>query len=697
MKLVIAEKPSVAISIAGVIGANKKQDGYYEGGGYLVSWCYGHLVEPANADAYDEKYRKWAIADLPILPEPWQYEVTADKKKQFKVLAGLMKDKRVDSLVCATDAGREGELIFRLVYLQAGCKKPFERLWISSMEDAAIRDGFANLKPGTEYDNLFASALSRAQADWIVGINASRLFSCLYGASLNVGRVQSPTLAMMVQRAGEIQDFKKEKYYHVHINPGGADATGERIKTKKEADAMQAACDKKQAVLSSLATEQKTVNPPKLFDLTSLQREANRLYGYTAQQTLDYAQALYEKKLLTYPRTDSQYLTADMADTATDVAAMVYSKIPFAAKAPMQGDMGRVVNDKKVSDHHAIIPTASLAGADLASIPASECNILTLVAARLLCATAAPHIYEAVTAVFTCEGHEFKARGRTVQTPGWKEIDALYRATLKEKPKEDKDEKDGDKALPELAEGQTFDAVDATISEHTTKPPKPYTEDTLLSAMERAGNEETDPDAERMGLGTPATRAGVIEKLVHKGFVKREKKQLIPTEKGINLIRILPDTLTSAKLTAEWENALTEIAKGKYTAPVFMAGIVELTRAIIKENPTPSDELKQLFPNPVRPVVGPCPRCGGDVHEGKRNFYCGNRECKFAMWKNDRFFENKKKALTADLAAKLLNDGKAPLKGFYSAKTGNRYDATVVLADTGQYVNYKLEFPPRKK
>lgn len=696
MKLVIAEKPSVAISIAGVIGADKKQDGYYEGGGYLVSWCYGHLVEPANADAYDERYKKWAIADLPILPEPWQYEVTNDKRKQFKVLAGLMKDKRVESLVCATDAGREGELIFRLVYMQAGCKKPFERLWISSMEDAAIRDGFANLKPGTEYDNLFASALSRAHADWLVGINASRLFSCLYGASLNVGRVQSPTLAMMVERAGQIQDFKKEKYYHVHINPAGADATGERVKTKKEADAMQAACDKQQAVLSSLATEQKTVNPPKLFDLTSLQREANRLYGYTAQQTLDYAQALYEKKLITYPRTDSQYLTADMADTATDVAAMVYSTIPFAAKAPMQGDAARVVNDKKVSDHHAIIPTAQLAAIDLAALPASECNILTLVAARLLCATGIPHIYEAVTAVFTCAGNEFKAKGKTILTPGWKEVEQLYRATLKEKPKEDKDGGD-EKALPELAEGQTFDGVDATVSEHTTKPPKPYTEDTLLSAMERAGNEDTDPDAERMGLGTPATRAGVIEKLVNKGFVKREKKQLIPTEKGVNLIRVLPDTLTSPKLTAEWENALTEIAKGKYTAPVFMAGIVELTRTIIKENPAPSDELKALFAT-SRPAIGTCPRCGGDVYEGKRNFYCGNRECQFAMWKNDRFFENKKKSLTATIAAQLLKDGKAPVSGFYSEKTGNKYDAIVVLADTGEkYVNYKLEFPPKKK
>lgn len=692
MKLVIAEKPSVALSIAQVLGADQKQSGYYEGGGYLVSWCYGHLVEPVNAATYDEKYKRWRYADLPIIPEDWQYRVTPDKKKQFQVLAGLMKDSRVASLVCATDAGREGELIFRLVYLQVGCKKPFERLWISSMEDAAIREGFENLKPGTDYDNLFASALCRSQADWIVGINATRLFSVLYGASLNVGRVQSPTLAMLVDRAQQIQDFTKEKYYHVHINPGGADATGERIKTKEEADAMQAACDKQQAVLLSLNTEEKTVNPPKLYDLTTLQRDANRLYGFTAQQTLDYAQALYEKKLLTYPRTDSQYLTADMAGTAAEVAELVCGKLDFAKKVAEPGDVARLIDDKKVSDHHAIIPTAELAKVELASVPGGEQNILTLVAARLLCGMADPHVYESVKAVFTCAGHEFTAKGKTVLTPGWKTTDQLFKDTLKEKPSEDKE---GEKTLPEFSEGQTFDTVDACASEHTTSPPKPYTEDTLLSAMERAGNEDTDPDAEKMGLGTPATRAGVIEKLVQKEFVRREKKHLIPTDKGTNLICILPDNLTSPKLTAEWENALTQISKGEFGGDAFMKGIGELAWTLVQNNTAPDEEHKALFERD-RPVLGVCPRCSANVYESKKNYYCEDKECSFVMWKNDRWWENKKKAFTADIAAQLLKNGKAEVKGLYSAKTGKKYDATVLLADTGdRYVNYRLHFPEK--
>lgn len=692
MKFVIAEKPSVGAAIAAVIGANQKKNGYYEGNGYIVSWCFGHLVEPADAHLYDERYKRWAYDDLPIIPQPWQYVVTPDKKKQFTLLAGLMKDSRVDSLVCATDAGREGELIFRLVYEQAGCTKPFERLWISSMEDAAIREGFENLKPGTDYDKLFASAMCRSRADWIVGINGTRLFSVLYGGSLSVGRVQSPTLAMLVERDEQVRDFKKEKYYHARINPGGADAASIKFTTKEDAEQVQAACDKKQAVLRTLDTEEKKVNPPKLFDLTSLQRTANQLYGYTAQQTLDYVQALYEKKLATYPRTDSQYLTADMKQTVLAVITAIIGHIPFAKKVNAKSDVERVINDKRVNDHHAIIPTGEIITADLATLPEAERNVLYLIAARLLCATDEPHVYDAVTAVFDCQGHEFTAKGKTIKEDGWKRREQAFRDSLKEKPDEGGED---EKALPELAEGQGFDSVDAAVSEHTTTPPRQHTEDTLLSAMERAGNEDTDPDTEKKGLGTPATRASVIEKLVKKDFVRREKKQLIPTDKGKVLIRVLPDMLTSPKLTAEWENALTEIAKGNYSDTAFMKGIGELAWALVKENTAPTADCKDLFAV-ARPVVGKCPRCGGDVVEGKKNFYCPSQECRFSMWKDDRFWKDKKKALTADIATKLLADGKAHVSGLTSGKTGKKYDADVLLADTGKYVNYRLDFPDKK-
>jgi len=701
MKLVITEKPSVAMSIAGVIGAGQKQDGYYEGNNYLVSWCVGHLVEPVNADAYDERYKKWEYNDLPIIPEKWRYEVTRDKQKQFKVLKGLMNHPDVDTLICATDAGREGELIFRLVYHKAGCQKPFERLWISSMEDSAIKDGFDSLKPGAEYDNLYASALCRSQADWLVGINATRLFSVLYGASLSVGRVQSPTLAMLTERDAQIRDFKKEKYYHVHINPAGADATGEKIKVKTEAEAIQAVCDKQQAVLRSLTTEEKTVNPPKLYDLTTLQRDANRIYGYTAQQTLDLAQALYEKKLLTYPRTDSRFLTSDMLQTIPVIvnqAALLVGFIRGNVGIPIDY-IGQVINDSKVSDHHAIIPTLTISDYDASTLPETERNILHLVATRLVCAIHEKHVFEAVTAVFECGGHSFTTKGKTITTEGWKAVDRLFRNSLKLKAEKEDEEKtlpDGGR-LPELTEGQTFDGVGAAITEHTTTPPKPYTEDTLLSAMERAGSEDMDEDAERQGLGTPATRAGVIEKLVHRGFVERRKKQLFPTEKGINLIRALPENLTSPKLTAEWENALTEIAKGGYAAPEFMAGIAELTWTLVRENTAAREDLKPLFEH-KKQAIGVCPRCGESVFEGKKNFYCSNRDCSFSMWKNDRFFTDKKKTLTPELAARLLKDGKIPVKGLHSAKTGNKYDAVVVLADTGdKYVNFKLEFSQKKE
>lgn len=694
MILVIAEKPSVGQSLAAVLGATERKDGYLQGGGYLVSWCIGHLVGLAAAHAYDEKYSKWRQEDLPILPGEWQYTVATEKKKQFATLRELMNRADVESLVCATDAGREGELIFRFVYEMAGCKKPFARLWISSMEESAIRQGFDSLKDGRDYDALYHSALCRAKADWLVGINATRLFSVIYGKTLNVGRVQTPTLAMLTERGEKIAHFQKEKYHHVHIAAGDLTASSERIPDAEDAQAMQTACHGRQAVCVSVETEQKTQAPPKLFDLTSLQRDANRLFGYTAKQTLDLAQALYEKKLLTYPRTDSRFLTSDMETTVpvlVNLAALAVGFIRGNAAVSID-NVGGVINDAKVSDHHAIIPTMSIQDFDLANLPETECNILTLVCVRLVCAVHEKHVYEAVKAVLECGGHSFTAKGKTIVAEGWKEIDRLFRASLKLKTEdEDGGGAEADRALPPLAEGQTFESVAATVTEHFTQPPKPYTEDTLLSAMEHAGAEETNDDAERKGLGTPATRAAVIEKLVSSGFVQRKGKQLIPTQDGINLIAVLPDVLTSPMLTAEWENALTLIAKGAAEPDAFMTSIESMTKGLCINFYKADEDKKALF-RQDKEVIGTCPRCGNPVYEGKKNFYCSNRDCQFVMWKNDRFFENRKKALTKPVAAALLVDGRAKVKGLYSAKTGKTFDATVLLADTGgKYVNYRFE------
>ena len=690
MQLVIAEKPSVAASIAAALGVKEKKDGYIEGGGYLISWCVGHLVELADAAAYGEQYKKWSYESLPILPEEWQYTIAADKGKQFKTLKELMHRTDVSEVVNACDAGREGELIFRFVYGVAKCNKPMRRLWISSMEDAAIKAGFADLGDGRDYDALYASALCRAKADWIIGINATRLFSCLYHKTLNVGRVQTPTLKMLVDRGEAISHFKKEKYYHVRLDLSGAEAASERISDKPGADTLKAACEAEAAVCVSLTKEKKTTAPPKLFDLTSLQREANKIYGYTAKQTLDLAQTLYEKRLLTYPRTDSAFLTDDMGDTAAKTVAMLSGKLPFMEGAEITPDVSRTLDSSKVSDHHAIIPTMELAKTDLSTLPESERNILTLAGVRLIFAAAAPHIFEAVTAVFSCAGTEFTARGKTVLAGGWKDLERRYRATLKGKP--DPEDMEEENTLPELSEGQSFEHPTAKVTEHFTTSPKPHNEATLLSAMEHAGNGDTDPDAERRGLGTPATRAAVIEKLVKSGFAERKGKQLIPTQNGAALVSILPDMLTSPQLTAEWENNLTQIAKGAADAGEFMQRIEAMARELVKENTT-ADKSKAVFTGgEEKPSVGKCPRCGCPVHEGKKNFYCSNRECAFTMWKNDRFFEERKVTFSVKIAAALLKSGKANVKGLYSPKTGKTYDGSIVLADTGgKYVNYRIE------
>lgn len=687
MKLVITEKPSVARSIAAVIGATEKQNGYWQGGGYLVSWCIGHLVSFAEAGQYDEKYFKWRYEDLPILPQPWQFIVPNEKKQQFEIVRSLLNHPDVDSVTAATDAGREGELIFRFVYQMAGCTKPVKRLWISSMEDAAIREGFANLRPDSDYDALYQSALCRAKADWLVGINATRLFSVLYHKTLTVGRVQTPTLKMLVDRDAKILRFQKEKYYTVGIQSGSLKADSGRIASMDEADTLKNACAGASAICSSVKREKKTEQPPKLYDLTTLQREANRLFGFTAKQTLDYAQQLYEKKLLTYPRTDSQYLTEDMGQTVQHLVSDLLGLLPFAQGLALTAEVGRVLNSKKVSDHHAIIPTAEFVKQGFAGLAESEYKLMNLVCSKLLCAVAAPHEYETVTAVFSCAGNEFTAKGKTALVPGWKEIDQRFHSTMKA---DGEEEAESLNTLPELAEGQSF-RVTSTVSEHFTSPPKAYTEDTLLSAMERAGAEDMPEDAERKGLGTPATRAAILEKLVQMGFVQRKGKQLVPTKDGVNLAVVLPESLTSPALTAEWENRLTEIAKGNADADEFMAEIEAQVRQLVKTYSCISADKQNLFQS-ERVIIGKCPRCGENVYEGKKNFYCGNRSCQFVMWKNDRFFEQRKKAFTPKIAAALLKDGKAKVKGLYSEKTGKTYDATVLLADTGgKYVNYRVE------
>ncbi|XBX06548.1 DNA topoisomerase 3 [Enterocloster clostridioformis] len=698
MKLVIAEKPSVAMSLAAVLGANEKKDGYMEGGGYLVSWCVGHLLELAQPEAYGEQYARWRYGDLPILPEEWKYEVPKDKKKQLDLLCRLMKDKRVESVVCATDAGREGELIFRLVYEYAGCSKPMERLWISSMEDAAIRDGFEHLRPGNDYDKLYDAAVCRAGADWLIGINATRLFSVLYGVTLNVGRVMSPTLALLVQREADIQAFTSKPFYVPEITCGGFVSSGEKLPDKAGAEKIFMDCDGQAASVLSVEKQVKTVQPPRLYDLTTLQRECNRIYGYTAQQTLDYVQSLYEKKLATYPRTDSQYLTEDMQATAASLILWLRDNMPFGKGCTGEPDIDRITDGSKVTDHHAIIPTVEIARTDLSELPSGERDVLTLIAARLISATAQAHRFEAVTAVLDCQGNSFTAKGKTVLQAGWKEVERLYRMGLKESKPEDNE--NTDVSLPMLQEGQLFETVSASVREGKTSPPKHYTEDSLLATMETAGAEDMPEDAERKGLGTPATRAATLEKLVSAGFVQRKKKQLIPTEKGTNLILVLPDNIKSPMLTAEWESMLKQVERGEVPAKDFMDGIADMSRALVKAHTAPEERFAGLFPDAkenVREAVGTCPRCGGPVYEGKKGFFCDNRDCSFALWKDNKFFSGKKKSITKPVAAALLKEGRVSVSGLYSEKTGKTYDAVVLLDDTGgKYVNFRLEFPAKK-
>lgn len=694
-KLVIAEKPSVALALAKVLGAYQRQDGYMEGNGYLVSWCVGHLVGLAEPDAYDESYKKWRRESLPIIPEQWKWEVADDKRTQFKILKDLMFRSDIEELVCATDAGREGELIFRLVYYQAGCRKPFKRLWISSMEDEAIKEGFDNLREGSDYDNLYEAALCRSKADWLVGINGTRVFTTLYNNRLTVGRVQTPTLAMVVERNKQIVEFQKQKYFNLHLKDGALEVHKEKIFDEQEASNILGKCNGADAVVKSVVKSEKSVNPPKLYDLTTLQRESNRYFGYTAQKTLDFTQSLYEQKLVTYPRTDSQYLTEDMKETVENMVLAVQIAFDFGTFPPKDYDVNRVINNSKVTDHHAIIPTAEIQKQDLSKLSQGERDILLLISQRLLCATGEKQRISETEIKVECAGEEFQVKGKMVLDMGWKSYEMEFRNRLKNKPKAETK----DAVLPLVAEGDVLHRVLATKTEHFTSPPKQYTEDTLLSAMETAGNEDFDEDTEKKGLGTPATRASMIEKLVSSKYLERKGKQLIPTEAGINLVAVLPEKVKSPKMTAEWENALMEMERGNVKSEAFLSDINQWVNQLIADYGEVSEEEKKRFRTEKsgREQIGICPRCGAPVYEGEKNFYCSNRDCKFCIWKETKWLSGMKKKVSKKMTESLLAKGRVSVTGLYSQKTGRNFDADLVLDDTGEYVNFKLEFPNNKK
>ena len=685
MKLVLAEKPSVAMSLSKVIGADQRGDGYMEGNGYLVSWCVGHLVELSQPEAYDEKYAKWKYDDLPILPEHWQYQVSASTKKQFGILKKLMQRKDVESLICATDAGREGELIFRLVYHQCGCKKPVERLWISSMEDSAIREGFQKLRPGTEYDALYEAALCRERADWMVGINASRLFSCLYNQPLAVGRVMTPVLAMTVVREAAIAAFVPEKFYTVALTlADGGTASSKRFAQKEDAELLLSKCRKEGRVtVQKMERKEKSESPPQLYDLTALQRDANRLLGFTAQQTLDYAQSLYEKRLITYPRTDSRFLTEDMA--ASLPGLVTNTGKTFAVEEPFPIHVQQVINGSKVTDHHALLPTKSMAKADLAALPAGERNVLRLIAARLLCAVGEPYCYAETTLTTICAGEEFTTKGRVVLSDGWKAVERKMLGELLGKQKEPA-------VLPDVQEQSQCSVAGAELKEGQTSPPKHFTEDLLLHAMETASADSMPEGVERQGIGTPATRAATIEKLVQKGFLERKgtkkTKVLLPTDKGKALITVMPEEIQSPEMTADWETKLLRIERGEMEPETFMTEIKETISSLVKT----TEAAKGANAFMKNKIIGVCPNCGANVVEREKGWFCESNPCRFVLWKDNAYFKRLGKRLDAHVADKLLRDGRVRLKDCKSAK-GKNYNATVLLScEADGRSKFSLEF-----
>ena len=693
--LVIAEKPSVAQSYAKNLSAYKREDGYLEGESCIVSWCLGHLAEYAQPEEYDPKYEKWQFDDLPILPEVWKLKVSKDKKKQFDVLKGLMNRSDVEYLVNGCDAGREGELIFQRVYNLAGCRKPVKRLWISSMEDAAIQKGFQTMKSEEEYKNLCMAAVCRAQADWLIGMNGTRAYTTRYFKRLVVGRVQTPTLAMLAERQERIEHFQKEAFYKVALTDGKLTVVSENIANEEAADLLAALCNGSTAVVTQMKKEDKKAFPPRLYDLTSLQREANRYFGYTAKRTLDMLQELYEEKLVTYPRTDSQFVTEDMKDSVEELVGKMPVLLPFVDYGQLGHGIKRVINNTKVSDHHAILPTKEAVEKGIADLPADKKNLMMLICQQLVQATGEEYLYEQTDITVKCQEHDFKARGKIPVQMGFKEVEKAFKHLyVKAEPVEGKEKETSIPAGYE--EGMRLFPVKADKTTHYTSPPKPFNEDTLLAAMETAGNKEFDSETEKKGLGTPATRASIIEKLVSSGYAQRKGKQILPSTEGKELVKVMPEYLKSAVMTAEWENQLLMMEKGQITDTQFMGEVTSLVRKILEVCREIPEEERRRFQT-AREVIGKCPVCGCDVFEGKQNFYCSNRQCDFALWKENRFLGSMGKNLDKKMARELLDKACTHVKGLYSKKKDMKFDADLLLTLEDGKPRFHLEFPKKKK
>lgn len=693
--LVIAEKPSVAQSYAKNLSAYKREDGYLEGESCIVSWCLGHLAEYAQPEEYDPKYEKWQFDDLPILPEAWKLKVSKDKKKQFEVIKTLMNRSDVEYLVNGCDAGREGELIFQRVYVLAGCRKPVKRLWISSMEDAAIQKGFQTMKSEEEYKNLCMAAVCRAQADWLIGMNGTRAYTTRYFKRLVVGRVQTPTLAMLAERQERIEHFQKEAFYKVALTDGKLTVVSENIANEEAAELLAALCNGSTAVVTQMKKERKKSFPPKLYDLTSLQREANRYFGYTAKRTLDMLQELYEEKLVTYPRTDSQFVTEDMKDSVEELVEKMPVLLSFVDYGQLGHGIKRVINNAKVSDHHAILPTKEVVEKGIADLPADKKNLMMLICQQLVQATGEEYLYEQTDITVKCQEHDFKARGKIPVQMGFKEVEKAFKQLcVKAEPVEGKEKETSIPAGYE--EGMRLFSVKAEKTTHYTSPPKPFNEDTLLAAMETAGNKEFDSETEKKGLGTPATRASIIEKLVSSGYAQRKGKQILPSTEGKELVKVMPEYLKSAVMTAEWENQLLLMEKGEITDTQFMGEITSLVRKILEVCREIPEEERRRF-QMEREVIGKCPVCGCDVFEGKQNFYCSNRQCDFALWKENRFLGNMEKNLDKKMARELLDKACTHVKGLYSKKKDMKFDADLLLTLEDGKPRFHLEFPKKKK
>ena len=693
--LVIAEKPSVAQSYAKNLSAYKREDGYLEGESCIVSWCLGHLAEYAQPEEYDPKYEKWQFDDLPILPEVWKLKVSKDKKKQFEVIKTLMSRSDVEYLVNGCDAGREGELIFQRVYVLAGCRKPVKRLWISSMEDAAIQKGFQTMKSEEEYKNLCMAAVCRAQADWLIGMNGTRAYTTRYFKRLVVGRVQTPTLAMLAERQERIEHFQKEAFYKVALTDGKLTVVSENIANEEAADLLAALCNGSTAVVTQMKKERKKSFPPKLYDLTSLQREANRYFGYTAKRTLDMLQELYEEKLVTYPRTDSQFVTEDMKDSVEELVGKMPVLLPFVDYGQLGHGVKRVINNAKVSDHHAILPTKEAVEKEISDLPSDKKNLMMLICQQLVQATGEEYLYEQTDITVKCQEHDFKARGKIPVQMGFKEVEKAFKQLcVKAEPVEGKEKETSIPAGYE--EGMRLFPVKAEKTTHYTSPPKPFNEDTLLAAMETAGNKEFDSETEKKGLGTPATRASIIEKLVSSGYAQRKGKQILPSIEGKELVKVMPEYLKSAVMTAEWENQLLMMEKGQITDTQFMGEITSLVRKILEVCREIPEEERRRFQT-AREVIGKCPVCGCDVFEGKQNFYCSNRQCDFALWKENRFLGSMEKNLDKKMARELLDKACTHVKGLYSKKKDMKFDADLLLTLEDGKPRFHLEFPKKKK